>query len=989
MTESLGDRVLNQHRFAVAKATFIGAAEQQDSNVMQGVDEMETAFTRASAIEPPYNPNVLMSLFEMSNSLRQNIDAYATNIDGFGHTFKPVIDLDAPDADARIMQAMYSERLLQAESTSDPTPPGIMPTEQEVAARKVQLIEEMRVERSRIEHFFDFCCDEMSFVSLRRKLRQDLEQLGNAYLEVLRDTSGQIVEFVYVPGYTVRLRPLDKARTEHDTQVKISDIEYTTIRKRKFFRTFVQVLEHRTMFFKEYGDPRVVSRRTGGVVPEGQTEFGEGDGAATELMHFKLHSSRSCYGIPRWIGNLLSVFGSRQAEEINHSYFENKSVPPMAILVSGGQLAKESVKRLESFFNTEVKGKKNFHKVVIIEGIGPDDESFNDGPAGQLKVDIKPLTDSQLKDGLFQSYDERNIDKVGMSFRLPRLLRGDIRDFNRACYSADTETLTENGWKLHDEIAEGERISVYVPETGTLRFDVPAKKYVYQVDEELVRFVGQHTDLLVTSNHKLLVRCPGYAWVVECAEETANRTEFEFACAAALDVGGPALDDVVLDKVCKIERGHDHAPISANDWLEFLGYFLSDGGLLETAHPSTPFLVFIRQKKQPYLDQMRACLDRIGWSYSTTTKSCGTVVFTISNRCLRDKLARECGGRCTTRRMPDGLATTLPREQLAVIWEALKAGDGGKGKQPTNGTYYSASKALIDDVQIVALRLGLRTHVKWVESAGVFVLGWSTWQTTQLSEEHVERQAYKGEVFCFSCPDAGFFVTRRNGKVSLQGNSAEASLEFAEQQVFGPERGEFDWAINRRIFPDLGIRFWKFESNTPTTKDPASLSEIIVKMVAGNIITPGEGRELAQGVFNTEFTALDAVWTKQPVALTLAGVVFQPEPGDEPYTGEEAGVGQTHDIAAADMAANDLASGGGLNRGGTGRQRPLLRVSPPSLAVAAKQFIGLRDALLNAERQAANKAFMGRRAAELRSESDPVEIDEVATDEDTTHAAEE
>ena len=42
------------------------------------------------------------------------------------------------------------------------------------------------------------------------------------------------------------------------------------------------------------------------------------------------HSPRSPYGVPRWVGTLLSVLGSRQMEEVNYLYFENKSVPPMA-----------------------------------------------------------------------------------------------------------------------------------------------------------------------------------------------------------------------------------------------------------------------------------------------------------------------------------------------------------------------------------------------------------------------------------------------------------------------------------------------------------------------------------------------------------------------------------------------------------------------------------------------------------------------------------
>jgi len=172
----------------------------------------------------------------------------------------------------------------------------------------------------------------------------------------------------------------------------------------------------------------VVSRNTGQVAAsvEALLETNGADGPATELLHFAIHSPRSPYGVPRWVGTLLSVLGSRQMEEVNYLYFENKSVPPLALLVSGGRLSDASVPRIERFIEDNLKGKKNFHKILILEAEG---SSANDGRA---KIELRPLTDAQQHDALFQVYDERNIDKVGSSFRLPKLLRGESKDFNRA-----------------------------------------------------------------------------------------------------------------------------------------------------------------------------------------------------------------------------------------------------------------------------------------------------------------------------------------------------------------------------------------------------------------------------------------------------------------------------------------------------------------------------------------------------------------------------
>jgi capsid portal protein len=106
-------------------------------------------------------------------------------------------------------------------------------------------------------------------------------------------------------------------------------------------------------------------------------------------------------------------------------------VPPLALLVSGGKLSQESIPRIERYIEEHLKGKKNFHKILILEA-----EGSNATSEAKAKIELKPLTDAQQQDALFQDYDERNIDKVGSSFRVPRLLRGESRDFNRSVADA-------------------------------------------------------------------------------------------------------------------------------------------------------------------------------------------------------------------------------------------------------------------------------------------------------------------------------------------------------------------------------------------------------------------------------------------------------------------------------------------------------------------------------------------------------------------------
>jgi PBSX family phage portal protein len=411
---------LQARTHTILKAVVAGARADDTPDSQAMGEESAVAFATAGALEPPYDPEALCLLLEHSNALRQSVDAYATNIDGFGHRFEPTLDLDAQDVRAQVCACRQSEDPL-AEPLSD----------DEAATYLKDLRQAVQMERARLEAFFEFCCAEHSFVDLRRRTRQDLEITGNAFWEVLRNGRGEVARLVYVPAHSVRLMPLDAQPVEVQEVVRTSKIHLETLTTRRRMRRYVQVCGGvQVVFFKNFGDPRLISRKTGAESPtfEDLQAADPSDGAATELIHFAIHSPRTPYGVPRWMGALLSVLGSRQMEEVNYLYFENKSVPPLALLVSGGRLSEASVPRIERFIDEHLKGKKNFHKILILEaetGAGASDTA-------KAKIELKPLTDAQQQDALFQRYDEHNIDKVGSAFRLPKLLRGESKDFNRA-----------------------------------------------------------------------------------------------------------------------------------------------------------------------------------------------------------------------------------------------------------------------------------------------------------------------------------------------------------------------------------------------------------------------------------------------------------------------------------------------------------------------------------------------------------------------------
>lgn len=450
-------------RSPTVKVHFVGSGNKvQASNVILDPTALASAATYeiAGALSPPYPLDTLASLYEQSSILRPNVEAIITNVDQFGWRFEPVIDFTQKDADDRVTDVIRANRRKLKRDPATRFRPDVIaladdPTPAEVAAKRIEIERGMRQEKVELDALFDALNRKYSLPELRSMMREDELSLGNGYWEVLRDAMGQFARINWIPGFTMRLMPRDTVPTDLTYKVLGPDLEYSTVEDSEYLRRYVQVIAVNSLgtnvagagvavvYFKEYGDPRIFSRKTGRewASVEALKKNDPNDAPATEIVHFKVASPRYEYGLPPWYGALLSVLGTRQAEEVNYLYFDNKSIPPLAILVNGGTLGKESVERLADYIETEIKGTENFHKILVLEAETGTMTPLAGGgaPQGKVQIEIKPLTDAQQKDALFLQYDERNEHKVARQLRVPPLLRGDTKDFNRATAQASME----------------------------------------------------------------------------------------------------------------------------------------------------------------------------------------------------------------------------------------------------------------------------------------------------------------------------------------------------------------------------------------------------------------------------------------------------------------------------------------------------------------------------------------------------------------------
>ncbi len=363
-------------------------------------------------IEPPFHMLSLAMLPEQNTELQPVIETMETNIEGFGHILQSRVE------------------------TKD------MPKE---------IQEEIKAERVRLTNFFNYANLRDSFVCLRRKMRKDLEATGNAYWEIIRNARGDIQGITHLPSYQMRLGRVDETSIKVDVptlQLQVDGshrIEPVAAWDR--FRPFVQSRmmpggfgstsgeQFAVRYFKEFGDPRVRHNETGKIIKPDEVLNWKRTGKpmpehlrANEVVHFKLYCTRSPYGLPRYIGDLLSIFGDRAAEEINYTTFRNNNVPSMAVLCSNGQLTEGTLQRIESFVESSIQGSDNYSKFLIIEAEG----DLEGEDSGQIKIQMVPLTETQHKDALFQNYRRNNQDNVRRAWRLPPIFLGKSDDYTRS-----------------------------------------------------------------------------------------------------------------------------------------------------------------------------------------------------------------------------------------------------------------------------------------------------------------------------------------------------------------------------------------------------------------------------------------------------------------------------------------------------------------------------------------------------------------------------
>jgi hypothetical protein len=423
----------------------------------------------------------------------------------------------------------------------------------------------------------------------------------------------------------------------------------------------------------------------------------------------------------------------------------------------------------------------------------------------------------------------------------------------RACYSEDTQTLTENGWKFHWEIEEREKIATYNPRKDSLEYHIPVKKYVYDYEGEMYHFKNLRTDILVSPEHKMYLRESHKKdfWIKVMAKDIFYHSFYFKESPLYFNGKNQEYFELPFKPYDIQSRKKDFKRIIPMiNWLPFLGIFISEGYLRKSKNR---YIVRIAQKK--YVDEFRKLIACLGFEFREDNNGRGVTVFEIANKSLYLYLSEFIGENSHEKRIPKEFMN-LSQDYLNILFHSMIMGDGtfhvGKGENYL--TYYTSSEKLSGQMQELCLKLGYSSRCS-ESKKGKF--SWKTISITPIRERNLRKnkdvfkEKYNGKIYCFDVPNH-LFITRRNGKIGIHSNTAmemgtpvfkrlKARQTYVKYMVTEIFAFVIDQAIiHGRLKPDVDRSFSLFFPKL-AEKDFSGLSTAISNL--SNALVVGEDQQ--------------------------------------------------------------------------------------------------------------------------------------------------
>jgi len=417
--------------------------------------------------------------------------------------------------------------------------------------------------------------------------------------------------------------------------------------------------------------------------------------------------------------------------------------------------------------------------------------------------------------------------------------------YSPGCFSEDTRVLTEDGFKYFYELDYSDKICTLNPDTREIEYHTPSKIHSYEYNGKMILFSGQMYDQLVTPNHNLVVmrehfeeiefitakeviegKREIYNVVMELAKIYGNKYTLlsEMTGISKHTIKGwisygsvPTIahgslqfikDGIwvgeykeIFEIPTFIQKGGRTKQITKfkmEDWVEFLGWYLSEGSLGGPYQESRGnYLISIRQMKSvENIDEIANVIIRMGFTPYVRYEH-GSVTF--NSKELHSYL--EQFGHAKDKFIPKEIKNLSPH-YLRILLKSICAGDGSFVAPRCDeyednyignpSRYFSISKRLAEDVAEIALKCGYGISIQRKESYAtkltishgatpgtrhndIYRVGISCRNLTPGISKKPQLENYSGNVYDVTVKNH-ILLIERNGKIVWSGNSADGGM---------------------------------------------------------------------------------------------------------------------------------------------------------------------------------------------------------------------
>jgi len=340
------------------------------------------------------------------------------------------------------------------------------------------------------------------------------------------------------------------------------------------------------------------------------------------------------------------------------------------------------------------------------------------------------------------------------------------------CADDQTEILTENGWRRHDEVEVGTRVLTLDHDTGTAGWEPVLDLFKYQViDEQMLSIEMRHHSSLTTLNHRWPVLRQGYALrsdgnrgTVRAGRTRAWTTSGDLASEDHLITAATVRDVPVTQK-------YDDA------FVELVAWFWTEGTIRrDRKRPQITIGQSDRVNPQNVARIRGVLVSLFGgesdrsWPGRTVGEPRWRQLFNNYNGCWLFSLSVAASESliavAPNKVVSHDFLRSLTRAQLHLFLDVSMLADGHSATSMIGQN----SRARLEAYEFACVLAGRTPHTTFSEAARMWRLHDLRRQTAapRRKNRHVIR--YTGTVWCPKTP-SGTWLARRDGTVYFTGNS--------------------------------------------------------------------------------------------------------------------------------------------------------------------------------------------------------------------------